>query len=67
MQSKLKVMIAGKAAKLIAFTILIIGTTGLILNEFVIDRGTFVTLIFAVLNVVGLAIIVFSNWVKMAK
>ena len=48
--------------KLIAFILLIIGTIGLLLNELVIDLGTVATLIFAVSNLTGLVILVFSYW-----
>ena len=48
--------------KLIAFILLIIGTAGLLLNEFLFDWGTVATLIFAVFNFVGLAILAFSYW-----
>jgi len=42
-------------AKLSAFIILIIGTIGLLINEFVLDWGTSATIIFAVFNFMGLA------------
>jgi hypothetical protein len=40
--------------KVIAFILLIIGTVGLLVNEFVLDWGRAVTVILACLNVVGL-------------
>ena len=48
--------------KLIAFVLLIIGTVGLLLNEFVFDWGTVATLIFAVSNVIGFATLGISYW-----
>ena len=41
--------------KVTAFILLIIGTVGLLVNEFVTDWGRVVTLIFAVSNCIGLA------------
>ncbi len=46
--------------KTIAFTLLIIGTLGLLLNEFVFTWGTTATLIFAVANMIGLVMLGFS-------
>lgn len=43
--------------KLIAFILLIIGTVGLLLNEFLLDLGRVATLTFAVLNLVGLVLL----------
>ena len=44
-----------EVAGLIAFILLFIGTIGLLVNEFAIDWGRVVTLIFAVFNFIGLA------------
>ena len=44
-------------AKVIAFLLLIVGTAGLLVNEFVFDWGRVATLVFAVLNVIGLIIL----------
>ena len=52
----------GEVAKWSAFILLMIGTLGLLVNEFVLDWGTIATLIFAALNVVGLIILAFVNW-----
>ena len=41
--------------KVTAFILLIIGTVGLLVNEFVTDWGRVGTLIFAVVNCIGLA------------
>ena len=49
--------------KLIAFIILIIGTAGLLLNEFAFDWGTVATIIFAACNLIGLITLVVSHWV----
>ena len=50
-------------AKLIAFILLIIGTTGFLVNEFVTDWGRGVTITFACLNVLGLVLLVFTAWI----
>jgi hypothetical protein len=42
--------------ELSAFVLLIIGTLGLLLNEFVFDWGRSATLLFATANVLGLVI-----------
>lgn len=47
-----------------AFILLLIGTFGLLLNEFVFTWGRTGTLIFAVANIVGLVILGFSYWRK---
>ena len=43
--------------KLIAFILLIVGTLGLLLNELLFRWGTAAVLMFALLNVVGLAML----------
>jgi len=43
--------------KLTAFVLLMIGTIGLLVNEFVADWGRAATLTFAIFNCVGLAIL----------
>lgn len=48
--------------KLIAFILLIIGTVGLLLSEFVFDWGRVATIIFTVFNLIGLTTLVFHNW-----
>jgi len=52
-----------EAAKLIAFILLIIGTIGLLVNEFVTDWGGGVTITFACLNVLGLVLLAFTAWI----
>ena len=52
----------GEVAKWSAFILLILGTLGLVANEFILDWGTIATLTFAALNVVGLIILAFVNW-----
>lgn len=44
--------------KLIAFIMLVIGTVGLLLNEFVFEWGRITALILAAFNLVGLVILV---------
>lgn len=44
-----------KVTKLSAFILLIIGTTGLLINEFVFDWGRAATITFAAFNIAGLA------------
>ena len=48
--------------KLTSFILLIIGTLGLLITEFVLEWGSAATLIFAALNVVGLAILAYTYW-----
>ena len=49
-----------EVTKLSAFILLIIGTLGLLVNEFVLDWGRVTTLVFAVFNFIGLAILVIT-------
>ena len=49
--------------KLLAFILLIIGTIGLLLNEFLFDWGTVATIIFAACNLIGLITLAISYWV----
>jgi hypothetical protein len=49
-----------EVVKLSAFILLIIGTLGLLVNEFVLDWGRVTTLVFAVFNFIGLAILVIT-------
>ena len=51
-----------EASRLIAFILLIIGTLGLIINEFIFDWGSSATLIFAAINVVGFVVLAFVFW-----
>ena len=48
--------------ELSGFVLLIIGTLGLLVNEFVFDWGSLATVTFAVVNVVGLALLAFAHW-----
>ena len=48
--------------KLTSFILLIIGTLGLLITEFVFEWGSTATLIFAALNVVGLATLAYTHW-----
>ena len=52
----------GEATKLSAFILLIIGTLGLLINEFILDWGRTATLTFSAVNVVGLAILACTLW-----
>ena len=51
-----------EVAKLSAFILLIIGTGGLLINEFVFDWGRATTLALAVLNLVGLIALACLHW-----
>ena len=48
--------------RIISFSLIIIGTLGLLLNEFVVDWGTCATITFDCLNVIGLVILAFITW-----
>ncbi len=48
-----------EATRLIAFILLIIGTLGLIINEFIFDWGSSATLTFAAIKVVGFVVLAF--------
>jgi len=41
-----------------------IGTIGLLINEIIFDWGRCATLTFAIINVVGLALLAFTYWAK---
>jgi len=45
-------------ARVSGFTLIIIGTLGLLVNEFVVEWGRIATLIFASLNLLGLGTLV---------
>ena len=49
--------------ELLPFVFLILGTLGLLLNEFVFDWGRAATLAFAAANLVGLLVLAYSQWV----
>ena len=51
-----------RVAELSAFILLIVGTIGLVVNEFVLDWGRVATLSFAAINIVGLVILAYTNW-----
>jgi len=46
-----------EAVKLAAFILLTIGTLGLLINEFVSDWGRVATIVFAIVNFIGLTIL----------
>jgi len=50
-----------KVLKLIPFFLLIVGTFGLLMNEFVFNWGTIATLAFALSNVIGLIALVITS------
>ena len=52
-----------EVAKIIAFILLIVGTIGLLLNEFVSGWGRSATITFACLNFVGLIALAYTSWV----
>ena len=47
-----------------AFIVLIIGTIGHLINEFIFDWGRLATVRFTIFNVAGLAILAFERWGK---
>ncbi len=49
--------------KLIGFVLILVGTVGLLLNEFVGESSSTRTIVFAVVNFVGLANLAFAHWV----
>lgn len=49
-----------ETAKTIAFVLLVIGTVGLLINEFAFDWGRGAVLVLACLNFVGLVILLFT-------
>jgi len=53
-----------EVAKLSGFILLIIGTLGLLVIEFVFGGGRTATLTFAAFNLVGLTILVFTFWIR---
>jgi hypothetical protein len=53
-----------RVVKLTAFVLLVTGTIGLLVNEFVADWGRAATLTFAVFNCAGLAILAVTHFGK---
>jgi hypothetical protein len=51
-----------EAVKLTAFFFLIIGTIGLLVNEFAADWGRIATITFTCLNIVGLTALIIATW-----
>ena len=45
-----------------AFALLIIGTAGLLINEFVSGWGRTASITFAVVNVFGLTLLAYTSW-----
>ena len=48
--------------KLSGFILLIVGTVGLLVNEFVLDWGRTATVTFAIINLVGFITLAISHW-----
>lgn len=44
--------------------LLVIGTTGLLLNEFLLDWGRTTTITFAFFNLIGIALLILSRWLN---
>jgi len=53
-----------KVIELSPFALLIIGTLGLLVNEFVFDWGKTATLVFAAANVIGLLALGLTYWMR---
>ncbi len=53
-----------KNIKLNAFILLIVGTLGLLMNEYIFHWGRFGTLLFAAFNMIAIAFFCFSYWDK---
>jgi len=53
--------------KLSAFILLVVGTVGLLSNEFLFDFGRAATLTFAILNLVGLILLASAQWCMKKK
>ena len=56
-----------EVAKLTAFILLIIGTVGLLVNEFLTDWGRGITITLACLNVLGLVLLAFAAWIRVKR
>ncbi len=63
-QTKLEEILMRKVIEVSPFVLLIVGTLGLLANEFILDWGTLATLIFAVSNVIGLILLGIASWSK---
>ena len=46
----------------VGFVLLIIGTAGLLINEFALNWGSIATVTFAIINLVGLIILALAHW-----
>jgi hypothetical protein len=57
-------MLVKKAIELGPFVLLVIGTLGLLVSEFIFDWGTVATLVFASANVMGLLALGFTHWTR---
>jgi hypothetical protein len=61
-RKKLGDLLMREAVKLTAFFFLIIGTIGLLVNEFTADWGRIATITFTCLNIVGLTALIIATW-----
>ena len=52
------------SVELVPFVLLIVGTLGLLMNEFVFDWGRAATLTFAAANGIGLLTLGYTYWMK---
>ena len=53
-----------KTIKRIAYVLLVVGTAGLLVNEFATHWGTTATIVFAILNSIGLVSLAFAYWIR---
>ncbi len=53
-----------KNIKLNTFILLIVGTLGLLMNEYIFHWGRFGTLLFAAFNMIAIALLCLSYWEK---
>jgi membrane-bound ClpP family serine protease len=51
-----------KIIAIVAPMLLLIGTVGLLLNEFILGWGGTATITFAVFNIIGIVLLISSNW-----
>lgn len=49
----------GNNPRVIGFALILIGTIGLLINEFIFDWGSVATLTFAVMNLAGFSILIY--------
>ena len=54
--------ILAEVLKLTGFILVVIGFLGLIINEFALDLGRVATIIFAIIDAAGLALLAWVHW-----